>query len=202
MDVGIIGGTFDPIHLGHITIAEEAMRELRLSDVIFVPAGEPWLKEERDITPGEQRLEMIFMAIASNTSFHVSTVDLDRAGPSYTVDTLADLKRDLGEAANLHFIVGLDALMGLPSWKEPERVVEMCHLVGAKRPGTADVDIEELERRVPGILQKLTILENRQVDISSSDIRHRVASGRQIDSMVPEAVASYIRERGLYRKGD
>jgi len=202
MDVGILGGTFDPIHAGHLAIAEEAMRSLKLSDVVFVPAGEPWLKEDRDITPGEQRLEMIYMAIASNPSFHVSTVDLDREGPSYTVDTLGDLRHNLGEGADMYFIVGMDALAGLPTWKEPERVVEMCHLVGAKRPGAADVDIDELERRVPGISKKLVILDNRKVDISSSDIRQRVAAGLPIDSMVPEAVARYIQEQGLYRKED
>ena len=142
------------------------------------------------------------MPMAATTTRKINLLDLDREGPSYTVDTLRDLGYNLGEGANMYFIVGMDALAGLQTWKEQGRVVQMCHMVGAKRPGAADVDIEELEHRVPGISKKLIILDNRKVDISSSDVRQRVAAGLPIDSMVPEAVARYIQEQGLYRKED
>jgi nicotinate-nucleotide adenylyltransferase len=198
MDIGVLGGTFDPVHLGHLIIAEEARLRLRLSQVVFVPAGQPWLKQDSDISPGEHRLEMIRLAIAPNAFFRASTVDLERPGPSYTVDTLAALKRELGQEANLYFILGLDALAGLPTWKEPQKIVELCHLVAAKRRKAMDLDLESLERSIPGISSRVIILDNPLIDISSSEIRHRVAEGKSIHEVVPEAVERYIREEGLY----
>ncbi len=195
-----MGGTFDPIHLGHMEIAAEAVRRLGLSDVVFVPAGVPWMKAGKELTPGEQRLEMVYLAIAANPSYHVSMVEMDRGGPSFTVDTLQELKRELGEGANLYFILGMDALAELPSWREPHRIIELCHLVAARRPGSADIDVEALERAIPGVSDRIVMLNNRMVDISSSDIRRRVSRGLSIDSMVPEAVAQYIKEKALYIK--
>lgn len=196
--IGVLGGTFDPIHLGHLKIAEEARLRLGLSQVLFVPAGEPWLKEHGNIAPGEHRLEMIKLAIAPNPFLRASTVDLDRAGPSYTVDTLTDLRRELGEEANLHFILGLDALAGFATWREPAKIIAMCQLVGAKRPGCLAIDLKSLERSVPGISRRLTILDNRLIHIDSTAIRERVAQGLPIANLVPDAVARYIREQGLY----
>jgi len=198
MDIGVLGGTFDPVHVGHLIIAEEARLRLGLSQVAFVPTGQPWLKQDRDISSGEHRLEMIRLAIAPNAFFRASTVDLERPGPSYTVDTLAALKRELGQEANLYFILGLDALAGLPTWKEPQKIVELCHLVAARRSEAMDLDLQSLERSIPGISSRVIILDNPLIDISSSDIRHRVAEGKSIHEMVPEAVERYIRERRLY----
>ena len=198
MDVGVLGGTFDPIHNGHLIIAEEARVKLGLERVIFVPAGKPWFKEHRNITPGEHRLEMIRLAIAANHHFSVSTVDLARVGPSYTVHTLPDLKRELGGEPTFYFILGVDALAGLPWWKEPEGVVEMCYLVAARRPGAQDLDVEALERAMPGISGRIIFLHNPLIDISSTDIRQRVAAGLSITNLVPDAVERYIRENRLY----
>jgi len=199
MNIGVFGGTFDPIHIGHLIIAEEARLRLGLSQLIFVPAGEPWLKEHRIISPGEHRLEMIQLAIATNPFFRASTVDLERPGPSYTVDTLTDLRRELGEEANFYFILGLDALAELPTWREPERIIETCHLAAARRPEARDLDLESLERSIPGISHRVIILDNALIDMSSSEIRQRVANGLPITDLVPDAVERYIREQGLYK---
>jgi len=198
MNIGVLGGTFDPIHIGHLIIAEEARLRLALSQVIFVPARQPWFKQGREISAAANRLEMVKLAIAPNLHFSVSTVDLNRAGPSYTVDSLADLKRELGEAAELYFILGVDALAQFAAWKEPKRVIEMCHLVAARRPEAKGLDLESLERSIPGISRRLIILDNPQIGISSSEIRERVAKGLSIRNLVPDGVERYIREQGLY----
>lgn len=198
MDIGVLGGTFDPIHNGHLIIAEKARDKLGLERVIFVPAGKPWFKERRNITPGEHRLEMLRLASAANPNFSVSTVDIDRAGPSYTVHTLPDLKRELGGEPTFYFILGVDALAGLPWWKEPEGVVEMCYLVAARRPGSVSLDLEALERSMLGISSRIIFLDNPLIDISSTNIRQRVADGLPITNLVPDAVERYIREQGLY----
>ena len=198
MDIGVLGGTFDPVHVGHLIIAEEARIRLGLSQVVFVPAGQPWLKQDSDISSGEHRLEMIRLAIAPNAFFRASTVDLERPGPSYTVDTLADLKRELGQEGNLYFILGLDALAGLPTWKEPQKIVELCYLVAARRAEAMDVDMDSLKRSIPSISSRVIILDNPLIDISSSEIRQRVAEGKSIHEMVPDAVERYIREKRLY----
>lgn len=200
MDIGVLGGTFDPIHNGHLIIAEEARLKLGLSKVVFVPAGRPWLKGHRNIAPGEHRMEMIRLAIAPNPHFRLSAVDIERAGPSYTVHTLPDLRRELGGEVDFYFILGVDALAQLPSWKEPQGVVQMCKLVAARRPWSRPLAIDRLERSIPSISSQIVFLENPLIDISSTDIRRRLAEGRSIHGMVPEAVERYIREQGLYIK--
>jgi len=198
MDIGVLGGTFDPIHIGHLIITEEARLRLGLSQVIFVPAGQPWLKEHRNSTPSEHRMEMLRVAIAPNPYFRLSTVDLERPGPSYTVDTLTDLRRELGQEANLYFILGVDAIAQFPRWRQPQKIVELCRLVVAKRPGVKDLDLQSLERSIAGIASRVIILDNPLIDISSSEIRKRVAEGKSIHGMVPEAVERYIKEKRLY----
>ena len=198
MDIGVLGGTFDPIHNGHLTIADYAIVKLGLERVLFVPAGQPWLKGHRFIASGAQRLEMVRLAIGSNRHFVISTVDLDREGPSYTEDTLRELMLELGESVNLYFIVGIDAMAELPTWRHPDRIIKMCHLVVMKRPISAAIDMESLERSVPGITERSIFLDNPPVDISSTAIRKRVASGSAITDLVPEAVEWYIGEQALY----
>jgi nicotinate-nucleotide adenylyltransferase len=197
-NIGVLGGTFDPVHNGHLIIAEEARLKLGLERVIFVPAGEPWLKDHRDISPGEDRMAMIRLAIHSNPYFRTSSVDLARTGPSYTVDTLTDLRRELGEEANLYFILGLDAVAEILSWRKPDEIITLCRLVGAKRPGYRTINLKHLERNIPGIARCFIVLDNPLIDISSSVIRERVARGLPITGLVPNTVERYISEKGLY----
>ena len=198
MDIGVFGGTFDPIHLGHLTIAEEVRIELGLAQVLFVPAGQPWLKADRSITPAAHRLEMLSLAITGNPHFAISTIEVDRSGPSYTVDTIAALKRHLGEEVKLFFLLGSDALAELPQWKEPSCLVQMCQLVAFSRPGVALSSLEWLESAIPGISQCISFVEVPQIDISATQIRNRVAQGASIRQLVPQAVERYILEQRLY----
>lgn len=200
MKIGVLGGTFDPIHNGHLGIADAACRELGITQVLFVPARDPWLKERRSIAPSQDRVEMVKLAILAYPSYNISYVDLKRDGPSYTVDTLSDLRRELGLTANLYFILGMDAMEGLPDWRESERIVKMCHLVVAKRPGVNMIDLKALEQRLPGVWEKVIVIDNKLYDINSTAIRHLVAVGHSINGLVPDAVARYIRENSLYLK--
>lgn len=200
MDIGVLGGTFDPIHLGHLIIAEEARLRLGLAEVFFLPAGQPWLKGIRNIAAKEHRLEMIRLAIGSNLNFKVSTIELDQPGPSYSVESIPLLNRQLGVDVRLYFLVGIDALAELHSWKEPARLVDTCQLVGVTRPGYRDFDWSSLERVIPGASQRIVLLEVPEIGISSSEIRERVARGLSIRYLVPEPVERYIREHGLYTK--
>lgn len=197
--IGVLGGTFDPVHNGHLRIAREAKGRLRLERVVFVPAREPWLKGLTTVSTGQQRLEMIKLAIAGERLFEVSTVDLDRPGPSYTEDTLADLRQVYGGEAELLFIVGADALSEFDKWRNPQRILEMCHLVAARRSGSLALDLAALEQRVPGIARRTIVLDNDVVDVSASDIRRRVGEGRPIGHLVPQAVERYIQEHRLYQ---
>ena len=199
MKIGILGGTFDPIHLGHLIMAEEARVILGLAKVLFVPAGQPWLKGDRAISPAQHRLEMVTRAIASNPFFGLSTVEIENLGPSYTVDTLALLQAQLGAEARLYFILGWDSLAELPRWKEPSRLVRMCQLVAVPRLGDTP-DLASLEVAIPGISQSVITLEMDPIGISSSAIRQRLAQGLSIRYLVPEAVEGYIQQHRLYRE--
>jgi nicotinate-nucleotide adenylyltransferase len=200
MDIGVIGGTFDPVHLGHLVAAEEVRVKLRLSSVIFLPAGQPWLKPEREITPAEHRLAMLKLAIGSNPDFRLSTLELDRPGPSYTVDSLPQIAAECPAGTNILFIIGLDKLAELPRWKEPQRLLELCWVVAVARPGYTDFDLKKLERAIPGASRRIRLLDIPLMGISSSDIRERVGWGLPIRYLVPPGVAEYIEEHGLYRK--
>jgi nicotinate-nucleotide adenylyltransferase len=197
-DIGVIGGTFDPVHSGHLKVAEEARTRLELGEVLFVPAGQPWLKEPRSISPAPHRLEMLRLALGPTPYFRLSAGDIDRPGPTYSVDTIADLREQLGVEAGLFFILGWDCVAEFPLWKDAARIVEMCYLVAVPRPGSALPDMALLEASLPGISGRLTLLNMPPLDISSTDIRDRVAHGLSIHNLVPRAVERYIREKGLY----
>ena len=200
MNIGVLGGTFDPIHSGHLVIAEAARLKFDLSRVIFVPAGQPWLKTDRKITPSIQRVGMVRLAIAGKADFEVSTVEIDRPGPSYSVDTVSILSQRLGAAARIFFLVGWDSLAELPQWQEPGRLIQLCTLVAVIRPGLSRPDLKLLESSVPGITKSVVWLDIPPINVSSSDIRDRVARGQSIHGLVPEDVESYIKENKLYRK--
>ena len=198
--IGVLGGTFDPIHLGHLIVAEDLREKLGLKEVLFIPAGRPWLKlkEEKPISAAEHRLAMVRLAVASNPYFKVSTLEIDRPGLSYSIDTVLELKAELGDEAEIYFIVGPDALLGLPRWKEPARLLEECQVVGIGRPGYAGANLRKLERSISGASRRITLVDVPQIDISSTEIRERVAQGLSIRYLVPESVEKYIAEHELY----
>jgi nicotinate-nucleotide adenylyltransferase len=200
MNVGVLGGTFDPVHSGHLVIAEEARLKLELIKVIFVPTGQPWLKTNSKITEAAHRVEMVKRAIADNAYFELSTMEVDRPGPSYSVDTLAILQRQLGSEVKVFFLIGWDSLTELPQWKEPARLIQLCKLVAVTRPGFSRPDLKSLEPSVPGITQSVVWLDIPPINISSSDIRDRASQGLSIHGLVPDDVESYIAENKLYRK--
>jgi nicotinate-nucleotide adenylyltransferase len=200
MNIGVLGGTFDPIHSGHLIIAEEARLKLSLAKVLFVPAGQPWLKTNRTITPANHRIEMVKRAIGTNSYFELSTVEVDHPRPSYSLETIIILQRQLGAEVRIFFLVGWDSLAELPKWKEPAKLIQLCKLVAITRPGFSRPDLKALESSVPGVTQSVVWLDIQPIDISSSDIRDRVAQGLSIHGLVPEGVESYIKEEKLYRK--
>ena len=186
--IGVMGGTFDPIHYGHLVAANEAAHALGLDEVIFVPTGEPWQKH--NFTSGEHRYLMTVIATASNPRFKVSRVDIDRDGPTYTVDTLTDI-RAIHPDAELFFITGADALADIFSWKDPERLLKLARFIGVSRPGH--------ELSVPlGAEDAVTLVEISALAISSTDIRERVFQGKPTRYLLPDAVLDYITEHQLY----
>ncbi|MDO8616632.1 MAG: nicotinate-nucleotide adenylyltransferase [Dehalococcoidia bacterium] len=196
--LGVLGGTFDPVHLGHLILAETAREQAALGRVLFVPAGRPWRKAGRQIAPAEHRLQMLRLATADNPAFAVSTIELYRQGPSYTAETLAALKAEHPEAA-LFFILGEDALADLPNWREPERIRELATLLVARRART-ERSPESGGGAPPGTDERLTWLEMPLIEISATDIRQRARRGGSARYLVPDAVEAYIRETGLYVK--
>jgi nicotinate-nucleotide adenylyltransferase len=201
--VGILGGTFDPVHYGHLVVAEEVYATFHLAEMVFVPAGQPPHKTKEVITAAEHRLAMLELAIASNPHFTISRVDLDRPGPSYTVDTIRLLRKQWGEETAIYFVIGGDSLEELLSWHDPPGILEqLTHLVAVRRPGYNESEeyYDWLESRLPGIKQRLLVVEAPQFDISATDLRLRVAEGRPIKYQTPDSVESYIVQYGLYRQ--
>jgi nicotinate-nucleotide adenylyltransferase len=198
MRIGLFGGTFDPIHIGHLIIAEEVRRRLEFDRIIFMPARHPWLKADREIADERHRLAMTKLATASNPYFEVSSAELDRPGITYTIDTVELIKSQNNLDDEIFFIAGSDALADFPRWKEPERVVKLCQIVGVGRPGSPEIDVEALESTIPEVSRCLRPIDVPQIDISSTAIRERIKEGQSIRYLVPAAVEAYIREHKLY----
>ncbi len=196
--IGILGGTFDPIHLAHLRLAEEAREQLHLSQVLFMPAPQPWRKVNRPIAPVADRLAMVRLATASNPFFSVSTVEIEHDGPTYTANTLAVLHRQFGPGVTFHFILGADALLDLPNWHAPQRIIAQTRLSVAARAGTVIPDNTALEAWVPGVTAVIELFVMPELEISSTDIRRRAVDSRSLRYLVPAPVAGYIDERGLY----
>jgi nicotinate-nucleotide adenylyltransferase len=196
--LGILGGTFDPIHHGHLVAAEETRHQLELDEVLFVPAGRPPHKPTRPISPAHHRLRMIELAIADRPQFALSRVDVERPGLCYTVETLELLRAEWGPGPTFYFVVGTDSLADIPTWYQPQRLIELCELAVAARTGV-EVDLVRLEEQLPGVRDRLHWVPMPMLEISSSDLRARVRAGRPISYLVPPMVEAYILEHGLYR---
>jgi nicotinate-nucleotide adenylyltransferase len=188
-----MGGTFDPIHHGHLVAASEVRAWFDLDEVVFVPTGEPWQKASREVSAAEDRYLMTVIATASNPRFWVSRVDIDRGGPTYTIDTLTDLAKALPDA-DLYFITGADALQEIFTWRDATELFELAHFVGCTRPG-----YEMDEATLEGIPRdKVTIVEIPALAISSTDCRKRTSAGEPVWYLVPDGVVQYIHKHALY----
>jgi nicotinate-nucleotide adenylyltransferase len=194
--VGILGGTFDPIHHGHLVIAEEAREDLGLERVLLVPAASPPHKPGRPVTPVAHRLAMAELAVAGNPAFAVSRLEVERGGASYTVETLADLRA--GGVSEPWFILSAEALAGFPAWREPDRILELCRLAVVPRGGYEPLDRAWVGARFPGREDRVRFLAGPLLPISGSVVRRRAAAGRSVRYLVPDAVAAYIAEHRLY----
>ena len=197
MRLGLLGGTFDPVHRGHLALARAARDELGLDEVLFLPAGQPWRKAGQMIASNEHRLAMLRRALEGEAAFQVSRLELERPGPSYTADTLEALRDDRPED-ELFFLLGEDALMDLPNWERPRRIPELARLAVARRADSSPEALEEAERRLPGLGERLVWLNMSVVAVSATEIRERVREGQPIGGLVPATVEEYIRKQGLY----
>ncbi len=199
MNKGVFGGTFDPIHNGHLAVAEEVRERLNLAEVIFVPAGLPWLKADWEISAAEDRLRMLHLALDGKPGYKISEMEIERGGPSYTIDTIKTLRQGPGSEDELFFILGQDNLCQLPQWREAAELIKLCYLVAVPRPGAAQPKMKDLETSLPGITERAMVLKRPEIDISASNIRERVGRGLSVRHLVPEAVNRYLKEQGLYR---
>ena len=193
--IGVMGGTFDPIHHGHLVAAQEACWQFDLDTVVFVPTGQPWQKPI-GVSPAEDRYQMTVLATASNPHFTVSRLEVDHPGPTYTVDTLARLRDQHPEGTRLFFITGADTVLQILTWKQPHQVLAQAEFIAATRPG---FDLDRLVSQVPTAAGRVHPMDIPALAISGSDIRTRVARGAPIQYLVPDGVARYIHEHALYR---
>ncbi|MCU0492832.1 MAG: nicotinate-nucleotide adenylyltransferase [Chloroflexaceae bacterium] len=197
MRIGILGGTFDPIHIGHLALAEEARWALDLEHVYLVPAAQQPLKQNGHAATPQQRLAMVQLACQGNPHLHASDLELQRPPPSYTVETLEQFRATLGSSAELWFLIGGDALNDFPRWYQAERIIALARLAVVMRPGTV-INTHGLEERLPGLSERLTTIEGPQLEIASSALRQRMALGQPVRYQIPDAVLEYIRQHGLY----
>jgi nicotinate-nucleotide adenylyltransferase len=194
--LGVMGGTFDPIHYGHLVTAEEALHQFQLDQVVFVPTGDPWMKEQTDVSPAEDRYLMTVIATENDAKFRVSRMEIEREGPTYTVDTLRDLRSELGSDVDLFFVTGADAILEIFRWKDPTELFDLAQFIAATRPG---YDLDAFTANAPDEHPAVIVMQIPALAISSTDIRARVASGRPIRYLLPEGVKTYIEKAGLYR---
>jgi nicotinate-nucleotide adenylyltransferase len=188
-----MGGTFDPVHHGHLSAANEVASLFELDEVVFVPTGQPWQKSARQVSPAEDRYLMTVVATASNPLFSVSRIDIDRPGPTYTIDTLHDLRTSYGGDVELFFITGSDALAQILGWRNADELFALAHFIGVSRPGYEPVDLAGFPDGA------VTLVEVPALAISSSDCRARVGRGHPVWYLVPDGVVQYISKRDLYR---
>ncbi|MEA5075325.1 MAG: nicotinate-nucleotide adenylyltransferase [Coriobacteriia bacterium] len=193
--LGIMGGTFDPIHYGHLVAAEEALVQFNLDRVVFMPTGEPARKVDRRVSPAEHRYLMTVIATASNPDFEVSRLEIDRPGVTYTIDTRTQMRSIHGSGAELFFITGADAVLEILTWKDSARLADLCTLIAATRPG---FDMAPFLEHADGSGLVVQTMEVPALAISSTDIRSRVASRRPVRYLLPEAVAAYVVKNRLY----
>ncbi|HER25312.1 MAG TPA: nicotinate-nucleotide adenylyltransferase [Candidatus Atribacteria bacterium] len=192
--LGIMGGVFDPIHYGHLFTAEEARIEFKLDKVIFVPCRQPAHKRENDLSAPEDRYLMTILATGNNSFFEVSKVELNRPGPSYSIDTVQDFFKKYNSGVEIFFITGADAFLEIDSWYKSEKLITLCQFVAATRPG---YDLNRLNEKFKKIIK---IMEIPALSISSTDVRRRVREGKSIKYLLPQEVEKYINKKGLYRK--
>ncbi len=203
MKLGVLGGTFDPPHIGHLILVEEARLSLGLGQVLFVPAGAPWRKAGQELSAREDRLAMVRLAVGDNPDFAVSSLEVEREGPSYTAETLAELCDQLGRETEFFFIMGADSLGDFPHWHQPQRILELARLAVAERPEPEDAGFGEVlaEELAEAMRQRVVWLRMPRIDISATAVRERVRRGLSVRYWVPLAVEKYIREHGLYVGG-
>ena len=197
--IGILGGTFDPIHVGHLVTAEAVRIEYDLEKVLFIPAANPPHKQGQSVTPATHRYIMTVMATYSNPHFYVSSIEMERPGPSYTIDTVRELVREHGASAEFYFITGADAVADLPNWNDVDDLLDLCHFVATTRPGCVSTIDDVIRQLGPKSAKRIHRIDTPELEISSTDIRERVKQGRSIKYIVPESVESYIGKEGLYR---
>lgn len=202
MRVGVFGGTFDPVHTGHLILAEQAREQGRLDEVWFIPAPRPPHKDEPQLTRFEQRVEMLALALAGNPAFHIDELEKERSGPSYTADTLTELRRRHPQH-EFFLLIGSDTLADLPLWYEPALVLEQAGLLVMMRPGSPMPSLDQLRAQLPQLGAtpiRMQVIETPQIDISSRDLRRRAIAGRSLRYFLPRAVEAYIHDKHLYRR--
>jgi nicotinate-nucleotide adenylyltransferase len=198
--IGVLGGTFDPVHNGHLHIADALRTALDLDGVLWVPAGRPPHKSDQIVSSDKDRLAMLDLALAGSAIDEISTIDINRSGPSYTADTL-EILAERFPTARLFFLMGEDSLRDLSTWHHPERILRVAELAVAGRPGV-DTDLQSLEFQVPGVRKRVHVVPTEEMAISSSDIRRRVRENQSIRGLVPASVEAYIQNHGLYGRHD
>ena len=199
MRIGILGGAFDPIHLGHLRVAKEAKDKANLSKIVFIPTGIPWMKNVGEISPAKHRAEMVKIAIANNPHFEVSPTEIEREGISYTVETLEEIKKEMGSGTEIFLLLGMDSVIQLAEWKTPNRIKTLCTIIAVGRPGI-NISAKTVEERKKWLGNKAVWLEELRIDIDSSQIRARVGIGEKISHLVPKGVEEYIHENQLYQE--